>query len=193
MENYGFKGLLVTLWQRVILSYKSTLVGIGIALADATIQYLTAAPIPTWAHTLVGLAAAALVLVKEPPKTPPSSAAAALVLVCVGSLGLSGCQYFKPQVKADLLSCAAVTLQTEVANALPDVVAALQGDAVDWQARLDVLIAKGGQGVICAFWALVRNLEIGSGGAGEGEAGLSPTVLLTRAYVYAADRGLARQ
>lgn len=40
MENTGFKGLLVTLWQRVFLSYKSTLVGIGCVAAGYVVQYL---------------------------------------------------------------------------------------------------------------------------------------------------------
>ncbi len=44
MENVGFKGLLKTLWQRVVLSYKSTLIGIGVAVALVVAENLLHSP-----------------------------------------------------------------------------------------------------------------------------------------------------
>ena len=64
------KALGVALWQRVVLAYKSTLLGMALMAADVVISQLSAAPLPQWAHAVVGVAAAILALYKG--KTDPA-------------------------------------------------------------------------------------------------------------------------
>jgi uncharacterized membrane protein len=76
MENTGFKGLLVTLYQRIVLSYKTTLIGIGVAAAGAVVDYYASSPNKV-VSVICGLVATVLVFIKEkyptpvlPPKAP---------------------------------------------------------------------------------------------------------------------------
>jgi ABC-type transport system involved in cytochrome c biogenesis permease subunit len=81
--NFGFKGLLVTLYQRVILSYKTTLIGIALAGAGAALDYFAKSPnsIVSW---VAGTLGTILVLVKDRngwtvPNVTPALLAAALL------------------------------------------------------------------------------------------------------------------
>lgn len=65
-----FKMLGTALWTRVILSYRTTLLGLALAAVDVIIAQLDAAPIPPWAHALVGLCAMALALYRGKAKLP---------------------------------------------------------------------------------------------------------------------------
>lgn len=118
-------------------------------------------------------------------------AAKLLVIGLVGAslVTLSGCQLFKPSIKTDLRACAADAVSAEVASLMPDVVAAIQGDTASWESQLDKLVANAGQAALCAIVAVVRNLEVGSGGAGVGivgpaEGGLDNVTLRVRGYAY---------
>lgn len=71
MENFGFRGLLVTLYQRVVLSYRTTLLGMGIVAAGAVADYLGHAPSKTVA-TIGAIVAGVLALVKEKYPAPPA-------------------------------------------------------------------------------------------------------------------------
>lgn len=70
MENTGFMGLLVTLYQRVILSYKSTLLGIAVVAGSVVADALVASP-NKLLSVLGAVVGAALVLIKERVKVPP--------------------------------------------------------------------------------------------------------------------------
>jgi hypothetical protein len=73
MENTGFRGLLVTLWQRVILSYKTTLLGLVILAAGYGIDALAHSPNKI-ASTIGAVLATVFALVKEKlPAPPPAS------------------------------------------------------------------------------------------------------------------------
>lgn len=115
-----------------------------------------------------------------------------VVLLCLAPLALGGCEHvrLKPGTDRLLVKCAGDAIQAEVQGVLPDVARALQGTAVDWQPKLDDLVAKAGGAVFCALAVLVSNLEVG-GGAGVGIVQpASPrypdSVLLMRAYAYQA-------
>jgi len=63
-ENTGFKGLLASLFQRVILSYKTTLIGIAIEAVSVVADNFVNSP--NKILTIVGsVIAAALVFIKE--------------------------------------------------------------------------------------------------------------------------------
>lgn len=195
MENTGFKGLLRTLYQRVILSYKTTLIGLGIAAADVVIEYTQAADLPTWAHTLIGLVAAAFVLVKAKHPTlppPPNVGAGAVALVLVGSMLLSGCAFFRP-LEPKLVQC----LTSPAGAVLQDVGGAL--DHHTPEIRLDELAIKYGiEAVLCALGVFVDALEqvqinggAGSGGpllaCTDGPCTVDNTTRLIRARAYLAE------
>ena len=127
--------------------------------------------------------------------TSPGLRKSAVVLLAVGALTLSGCQLFKPSIKTDLRACAADAVSAEVAGLMPDVVAAIQGDTASWESQLDKLVANAGQAALCAIVAVVRNLEVGSGGAGVGivgpaEGGLDNVTLRIRGYAYLSKHNL---
>ena len=65
-----FKLILAELWARVFVAYKSTLLSIALVAADVVLHQLELAPLPPWAHYLVGLAATILALYK--PKAAPA-------------------------------------------------------------------------------------------------------------------------
>jgi hypothetical protein len=98
MENTGFKGLLVTLFQRVILSYKTTLVGIALIAVPYCIDFMTASPNPAL-HTIGMAAGAIFLLIKEKlPKAPPPDVkvpAGIMILALALGFGLSGCSLLK--------------------------------------------------------------------------------------------------
>jgi energy-converting hydrogenase Eha subunit A len=70
MENVGFRGLIVTLWQRVVLSYKTTLLGLGVLVLGVVLENLVASPNKIVA-TVAGVLAAIFALVKEKLPPPP--------------------------------------------------------------------------------------------------------------------------
>lgn len=70
MENTGLKGLAVTLWQRVVLSYKTTLLGIAVVGVGAVIDNLVASPNHTVA-IVGGVLGSIFALVKEKLPAPP--------------------------------------------------------------------------------------------------------------------------
>jgi hypothetical protein len=70
VENTGLKGLFVTLYQRVILSYKTTLVGIGLAVAGVIVDNLTHSSNKTITSIAVILGSV-LALIKEPGAVKP--------------------------------------------------------------------------------------------------------------------------
>jgi hypothetical protein len=123
--------------------------------------------------------------------TSPGLRKALVVLLVAGAVltTSTGCALFKPALKADLQSCASSAVSAEVANVMPDVLIAIQGDAANWEGQLDKLIATAGQAALCALAALVRNIELGSGGAGftltpPERGGLPDSVMLIRGYAY---------
>ena len=124
-------------------------------------------------------------------------AAKLLVIGLVGAslVTLPACQMFKPAIKTDLRACAADAVGAEVAALMPDVLKAIQGDTAQWERQLDTLVANAGQAALCAIVAVVRNLELGSGGAGAGVVGpelggLDTTTLRVRGYVFLAKHNL---
>lgn len=60
MEKFGFSGL----WKSIGTSVIALALGVG----DAVISYLNVVALPTWAHALVGVAAAILAFYKGQPK-----------------------------------------------------------------------------------------------------------------------------
>ena len=108
MENTGFKGLGVTLWQRVILSYKSTLVGIAVVAAGQVIDYYANSPNKI-VSTVCAVAGGLLALLKSkdllpkeplvpsaPASIPPKTPALMLGLLILG-LSVPGMVRADPQ------------------------------------------------------------------------------------------------
>jgi hypothetical protein len=96
---------------------------------------------------------------------------------------------------ADCAGSALVSLAPDAAAALPKVAEALQGGSADWQPELDKVLVTGGMAAWCALMALIRSIEIGGTGGGEGATllvlrpaeapgGLPPATLLLRGYAY---------
>lgn len=71
MENTGLKGLFVTLYQRVILSYKTTLFGLAVIAAGVVIDNLVHSPNRTVA-VVGGVLGSVFSLVKEQLPKPPA-------------------------------------------------------------------------------------------------------------------------
>lgn len=69
MENVGFKGLAVTLYQRVIRSYRTTLLGIGVVAAGVIVENLLHSPNKI-VVTVASVLGAILALVKEKIPAP---------------------------------------------------------------------------------------------------------------------------
>ncbi len=67
-----FRALARDLYQRVIVAYRSTLIGLALIVADVVLEWLNAVSLPPWAHYIVGLVAAGLAYYR--PKPPPVSA-----------------------------------------------------------------------------------------------------------------------
>jgi hypothetical protein len=128
----------------------------------------------------------------------PGLRRAAVVLLCVGSLSMTGCLHLKPGGEAKLIACGTSALQSEVVGVMPDVVEAISGGPVDWQPQLDAVIARVGGAALCALAVLIANLEVGGGaGAGVAQPATAPqypnSVLLMRAYSYQAAHPFAVQ
>lgn len=70
MENTGFKGLLLTLWQRVVVSYKTTLIGIAVAAVPYVLAYFTGSPNKVL-QTIGLVLGSVFALVKEKVPAPP--------------------------------------------------------------------------------------------------------------------------
>jgi hypothetical protein len=69
MENTGFKGIMLTLWQRIILSYKSSLIGLVVMVVGYFVEVYAPSPnkiISTVATIVGGL----LMFYKEQNKVP---------------------------------------------------------------------------------------------------------------------------
>lgn len=64
-ENTGFKGIWVTLYQRVILSYKTTLIGMAILAGSIVADAMVGSPNKT-ISIIGGVIAAILALYKSP-------------------------------------------------------------------------------------------------------------------------------
>lgn len=65
-----FKSILISLWDRVFVAYKSTLIGVALVAATVVIDSLQAAPLPSWAKAIVGVVAAILALYKGKAQAP---------------------------------------------------------------------------------------------------------------------------
>lgn len=61
-------GLLSHLGACFVTSWKSTVVGLLLAIGAEGLNYLGTVPLPPWAHALVGIASAALVFYKGQPQ-----------------------------------------------------------------------------------------------------------------------------
>jgi hypothetical protein len=64
------KSIASSLYERVIKAYKSTLLAIALVGATVVVEQLEAAPLPTWAKSLVGIVAAILALYKGKQAAP---------------------------------------------------------------------------------------------------------------------------
>ena len=64
MENTGFKGLLVTLYQRVVVSYKTTLLGLAFVAASTFVDFFSASTNKTVAAIFITLGTV-LTFIKE--------------------------------------------------------------------------------------------------------------------------------
>jgi len=71
MENTGFKGILTTLWQRVVLSYKSTLIGLLVMVAGYFVEVYAQSPNKI-ISTVAAVIGAILVFYKEQTKPAPA-------------------------------------------------------------------------------------------------------------------------
>ena len=56
MENSGFKGILITLWQRIFLSYKTSLIGMVVMTAGYFVDVYSQSPnkVVSMIATIVG-------------------------------------------------------------------------------------------------------------------------------------------
>jgi hypothetical protein len=72
MENTGLKGLGVTLWQRVVLSYKSTFIGIGVIILSVVAENLVNSPnkIIAIIGSIIG---SVLILIKDQTAAPTTT------------------------------------------------------------------------------------------------------------------------
>lgn len=68
-ENTGFKGILVTLFQRIILSYKSTLIGIAVMAVGYFVDLYANSP-NKLVSTIAGVVGAVLLFYKEKVPAP---------------------------------------------------------------------------------------------------------------------------
>lgn len=155
-HEFGWKELLSTLYHRVILSYRSTLVGIAIALCDAALSYSQSVQLPSWAHTLVGILAAAFVLLKE--KAGSRSPAGFVPLLALVAFSSSSCAVLKPAGQA-ALNCAETAAIQAAKDVGPAVLDALSGATDGWQAVLDRLRVSAGGAVVCALQAFIDQVE----------------------------------
>lgn len=67
------KSIGLSLWTRVVVAYRSTLLGMALVAADVIVTQLQVATLPTWAHALVGIAASVLALYRGSSVPPAPS------------------------------------------------------------------------------------------------------------------------
>jgi hypothetical protein len=87
--NFGFKGLLVTLYQRVFLSIRTTLIGIAVLAATVALQYLATAPNPILKWIGVTLGGVLLLVKEENGRTLPNVTPALLAGALLGLLSFA--------------------------------------------------------------------------------------------------------
>lgn len=168
MENFGFKGLLVTLYQRVFLSYKTTFYGIGFIAIDVLISYLMAAPLPSWIHYAVGLAATVFALIKEQARIPPLVPAAPKGFARIGTLAalsgallaLTGATCQKPSpVVVDVLHCGENAIVKRIPDLTLQIVSILRAGGPGWQGALLTLVEAAGEAGQCAWAVVMAQIE----------------------------------
>lgn len=167
MENFGFKGLLVTLYQRVILSYKTTLIGLGFVSVDATLSYLQAVNFPNWAHYVVGVVSGMFALIKEQSGVPPLVPAAPKGFARIGALAalsgvmlaLTGATCQKPIV-VDVLHCGEDAIVKRIPDLTLQIVSILRAGEPGWQSVLLTLVEAAGEAGACA-WEVVYAQIVG--------------------------------
>jgi uncharacterized membrane-anchored protein len=64
------RDILSALYKRVVVAYKSTLLGLALVAATAVVETLQAESLPTWARAVVGVVSAILVLYKGKRQAP---------------------------------------------------------------------------------------------------------------------------
>lgn len=170
MENFGFKGLLVTLYQRVILSYKTTLIGLGFVSIDATLSYLQAVNFPSWAHYVVGVVSGMFALLKEQSGIPPLVPAApkgfarigALVVLSGAMLALTGATCQRPSpVVVDVLRCGEAAIVKRIPDLTLQIVSILRAGGAGWQGALLTLVEAAGEAGQCAWAVVMAQIEGG--------------------------------
>lgn len=167
MENFGFKGLLVTLYQRVFLSYRTTFAGLGFIAIDVLISYLLAAPLPSWVHYAVGLAATVFALIKEQSRIPPLVPSAPKGFARIGTLAalsgvllaLAGATCQKPIV-VDVLHCGENAIVKRIPDLTLQIVSILRAGEPGWQSVLLTLVEAAGEAGQCA-WEVVYAQIVG--------------------------------
>jgi hypothetical protein len=161
MENFGFSGLAKTLYQRVILSYRTTLIGLAFVAGDALLSYLTSVNLPSAVHYGVGILAAGFALVKEQSAIPPLASpkgsarlgATAALAALLGCASLTACKTLPPVV-TDVLQCGEQAIVAQIPSLTGQIVAILRAGATGWQSLLLSLISAAGDAGRCA-WAVV--------------------------------------
>lgn len=156
------KTFLVELWQRVILSYKSTILGILVLLAGEVFNYLNGLPNP-FVHTVVGLSSAMFVLWKDKGvqegaiKVVPKDGRARYALLPVLFVLTLGACALLHNVGHDAKQCASkATIAIDPATAQAAIGEALHSDWADAKSTLlGMASAWGWDFVTC----LVADLE----------------------------------
>jgi hypothetical protein len=172
MENFGWKGLFVTLYQRVVLSYKSTLIAIALAGGDALLSYLGNVNLPSWAHSLVGLVAAGFALYKgaesiqQSPVTLAKGFSRLSILAIMSATLLStsaGCAWFKANAKvigADILDCEKQEIKASIPCVSPSVAGFVNTGILDKSALEGCALANLEDVVVCAYREYVSQHSI---------------------------------
>lgn len=170
MENFGFKGLLTSLYQRVIVSYKTTLIGLGFVSIDALLSYLQAVQFPAWGHYAVGLVATVFALIKQSSGIPTpiepsrgffrlSMLAPLAALLALVSVLASACKTMPPVV-VDVLNCGESAIVKRVPDLTMQIVSILRAGGKDWQGVLLTLVDAAGEAGQCA-WEVVYAQIVG--------------------------------
>lgn len=162
MENTGLKGILVTLWQRVILSYETTLIGVGLEIAAKALDVLGGMQLPNWLSTIVHIAAGVLALYKQTNPRRSGAAGAVTLLLVSAALGLQACKHV-PQPVIDVVNCSEAKGRQQWPGVLAEVTRILEADAVDptaWQAELQNVVATAGRDLVaCALDTIISGLK----------------------------------
>ena len=148
--------------ERFVKSYRSSLVGLAIVAADLALTFLQNAPIPPWAHVIVGVLALALGATKDRPRPSPDSAAGALCLfVAAAALlsGFAGCAHVRAAAEATI-DCARPEIAARALDlAKPAYDALAKGDD-SWKTAIASFATQAGEGLaICAVRAVLAELQ----------------------------------